>query len=83
MCKDNVSVAAPSHVERLTGADRPHFHCDAGLQFEERHQILEQARIDFSCASVCPARKTALQKTAMSANVGFRNEGMSVPTTAA
>jgi len=45
MYKHNISIAAPSHVERLTGAQSPHFHGDTGLQCKERQQMLEQARI--------------------------------------
>jgi hypothetical protein len=45
MYKHNISVATPTNVERLTGADRPHFHGDAGLQCKERQQMLEQTRI--------------------------------------
>jgi hypothetical protein len=65
----------------------PVFSLKNGIKYSNRPEsfvdVVEATTIDFSCASVCPARKTALQKTAMSANVGFRNEGMSVPTTAA
>jgi hypothetical protein len=45
MDKHNVSVAAPSYVECLTGAHREHFNGDAGLLRKERQQMLEQARI--------------------------------------
>jgi hypothetical protein len=38
-------VAAPSNVERLTGADHNNFHGDACLHRKERQQMVEQTRI--------------------------------------
>jgi hypothetical protein len=42
MDKHNISVATASNVERLTGADRDHFHGDAGLHRKERQYMVEQ-----------------------------------------
>ncbi len=55
MCKDNVSAAAPSHVERLTGADRPHlmpvFSLKSGIKYSNRPEsfvdVVEATTIDF------------------------------------
>src|SRR5262245_24097995 len=43
--EDDVGVAAPRHVERLTGADRDHSYLDPGLLLEDREQVAEEPRL--------------------------------------
>ena len=46
ICNDlSLSNAAPRRVEGLPGAERQHFHLDAGPLLHDRQQIAEQARI--------------------------------------
>ena len=42
MNEDDIGVAAPCGVERLTGALGQHFHLDAGLLLHDRQQVAEQ-----------------------------------------
>src|SRR5262249_33508024 len=42
-------------------------------------EVVEATTIDLPCASTGPAKKTALQKTAMNTNIGLRCESISPP----
>src|SRR5262249_4779702 len=42
-------------------------------------EVVEATTIDLPCASTGPAKKTALQKTAMNTNIGLRCESISAP----
>ena len=45
-------------------------------------EVVEATMIDFSCAKVCPAKKTTATKTTIKANMVFRNESKTNPLSA-